>query len=242
MSDLREALRSLHGVVDARVELGNAGPVGVRVRIAPDADSRLVAEAIQQVLSEFGLRSRVAPPRRRLQPAAPPPPPDGQSESPRPVPGGIATPMAAAAPAPSLGQALGPPPGEPPAPQPAPERRATGKAPRDRPPALASLSVEEGRGEVKVTVRRADGAQAEQRARPNPQGLREAIVAAVGTLATPGAPLPRLAAVTEEEVSDRRLVTVVVEAGAGALRAGSALVEASWEFAFARAVWSALAD
>lgn len=102
--------------------------------------------------------------------------------------------------------------------------------------------MEEGRGEVKVTARRADGATAEQQARPNPEGIREAIVAAVGALASPGAPPPKLAAVSEEEVAGRRLVTVVVEGGGGALRAGSALVEAGGEFAFARAVWSALAD
>ncbi len=72
--ELAAALRSIPGVEDA--EVGNEGEhEGVRVRLTTDADPNAVAEAVRAMLADRGLRSRMAPPRVRVEPTSAPPPP-----------------------------------------------------------------------------------------------------------------------------------------------------------------------
>ncbi|MBT8199339.1 MAG: hypothetical protein KJO36_02360, partial [Acidimicrobiia bacterium] len=73
--ELAAALRSIPGVEDAEVGNEGAEHEGVRVRLTSDADPNAVAEAVRAMLADRGLRSRMAPPRVRVEPTSAPPPP-----------------------------------------------------------------------------------------------------------------------------------------------------------------------
>lgn len=79
-TELLEALLSIVGVADAELEEpSEANPLGVRVRLAEDADSAAVAEAVRAVLASHGLRGRLATPAPSEQTVPLPPsstPPD----------------------------------------------------------------------------------------------------------------------------------------------------------------------
>ena len=91
---LRAELLSVAGVASAEVDVANGSPAGVKVQLAPGADSRRVGVEVQRILAAHGLRSRFAspgdpspaaastpdagpavPPPPPLAPATPPPPP-----------------------------------------------------------------------------------------------------------------------------------------------------------------------
>lgn len=80
--ELASALRSIPGVEDAEVGDEGGDREGVRVRLAADADPNAVAEAVRAMLADRGLRSRMAPPRVRVEPTAAPPPPRPISKTP----------------------------------------------------------------------------------------------------------------------------------------------------------------
>ena len=57
--NLREELMSLDGVAGAEVDESQDSPSGVRVRLEPDADARIVGVEVQRVLASHGMRSRI---------------------------------------------------------------------------------------------------------------------------------------------------------------------------------------
>jgi len=74
-TELAAALRAIPGVEDAEIGAEEAEHEGVRVRLTSDADPNAVAEAVRAILADRGLRSRMAPPRARVEPSSAPPPP-----------------------------------------------------------------------------------------------------------------------------------------------------------------------
>ena len=59
-NSLRDELMALPGVAEAEVDASGQSPSGVRVRLAADADAKLVGVEVQRVLASHGMRSRVA--------------------------------------------------------------------------------------------------------------------------------------------------------------------------------------
>jgi len=211
--DLHTALSAIEGVERSEVDLADDGPLGVRIRLAPGADRGAVADAVQRLLEARGLRSRVAPARRRPGPETPPAPP---AEPLRPAPSAGASP----GPQPAMME-----PSEPSVPPPA----ANG---------IEAVTVSETLDEVVVSVTADGGRAAIRRARRSEQGLHEAIVAAVGELVGPGAPTAGLLGIEHSEAFPA--LTVFLEQGDGRIRVGASLVAAGNPFAFAQAVWAAL--
>lgn len=88
MIGLEERLRSVEGVADITIELGEDGLDGIRVRITEGSDEAAVLEQIRRILVAYGLRSRRRGPggERPLpaihaepeSPTAPPAPQGGQ--------------------------------------------------------------------------------------------------------------------------------------------------------------------
>lgn len=78
--DLPERLRAVPGVAEVELQGPDEAPSTVRLRLEPSADPRAVQDEVMRVLSDSGLRPRLAPPRARLQPVAPPPPPSPDEE------------------------------------------------------------------------------------------------------------------------------------------------------------------
>ena len=72
---LNDLLTDIPGVQSADVQLVDGEVRSVRIELEPDADEQAVGGAIREVLAAYGYRSRVAPPRGRVEPAEPPPPP-----------------------------------------------------------------------------------------------------------------------------------------------------------------------
>ncbi len=107
---------------------------------------------------------------------------------------------------------------------------------------LATLSVEEGRSRVVVTVRDDRGGSVDVTSGTGRPALRDAIVSATARLVDESAPLPLVVAIRRAREGGRDVITVVLDRGAGRLTVGSAFVAVGWEFAFARAVWAALVD
>ncbi len=220
---LNQALTSINGVAAAEVDIIDGGPVAVRVRMAPGADQRLVADSVQRVLEEHGLRSRVAPPRVEARPRTPPSPPGAPEpdrfEAPsRPVPAG-----------PNGDQVL--------------SHRAAVESEQAavESPAevgIASVAIQEARGSVTVQVTGTDGRTIDRRSRPTVQAVDEAIVMAVAELVEPGALPPGLVAI--ESSRDHPVLTVILEGVDGRTRTGSATVHAGRAFAVARAARRAL--
>jgi hypothetical protein len=208
---LREELLALPGVAEAEVDEADDAPSGVRVRLLPDADARAVGAEVQRVLAAHGMRSR-------LTSAA-----DGADEEAVP-----ADRFAPPAPPTAAGEPLPEPPAAPP---PDVSQAAPGIG-------LASLTVEEGPGGVRVTVTTTDGRSAAQRAESTEQALFEAVVAAVGVLAEGRAPAPLL--ITRATAGGSEAMTVILERDDGTRVAGAALTRASSPYAVARAVWAAM--
>lgn len=80
---LEERIRLVPGVASVELDL----PGRVRIRLLPEADPRTVMEGVRGVLGEWGLRTRAAPPRRKVEPVEPPPPPPSRPSPDEPRPG-----------------------------------------------------------------------------------------------------------------------------------------------------------
>ena len=211
--DLRKALSSIEGVERSEVELIDDGPLGIRIRLARDADRRAVADSVQRLLEAHGLRSRVAPDRRTPgpdRPPAPPPEPPGRGDSPGVVPGPHPAPAEPAAPQPLVIDGVG----------------------------IEAVTVSETVDGVVVSVAAGDGRTATRRARRTEQALHEALVSAVAELADPEAPPAGLRGI--EHSDDFAAMTVYLEGPDGRIRVGASVVLAGSPFAFAQAVWVAL--
>jgi hypothetical protein len=230
MTEIRAALRELSGVADAAVEFSDDHPVGVRVRLEPGADERTVAESVQHVLTSYGLRSRLAPPRSKLEPVRPPPPPT------------FIRPAAAENQLPGARPESPEPVETPPEPQDAdlPTEAPTSSGPAAESVPIAEVSVSETEHRVLVRVTDATGRWVERTARPAPSAVHEAIVVATAELVDPSGAPPGLALTEAREVSGVEVLTVVLEVGRGGLRAGSAVVGPGRYQAVASAAWAAL--
>ena len=215
-ADLHEALSAIEGVERSEVELTDVGPLAVRVQLAQGADRIAVAEAVQRLLEAHGLRSRVAPDRRKPGPDTPPAPP-------RESPGPALTP--------------GPP---PPAPVRAVVEPSIPPVPAPAPLGIESVSVSETADGVVVAVQAHGGQTATRRSRRTERALQEAIVTAVGELFDPDAPSLGLRAIEYSETFVA--LTVYLEGPDGRIRTGASLIAAGRPFALAQAVWAALRD
>ncbi|MGI9647414.1 MAG: hypothetical protein ACR2OI_02735 [Acidimicrobiia bacterium] len=263
VDDLTAALRALPGVADA--ELADDTAEGVRVRLSSEADPTDVAAAVRDVLADYGLKGKMAPPQARIEPSGPPPPPP-ESATILPGPGLVQTtiiPDQEAEPVevsisqdPAIGEAIEefirapqavsrPPMVEPPIPDPQADPPAGAGEPQDEVLAgrglLTRVRVQEDRDGVAVTVDTDDGRSITRRGRPSDAGVREAVVAAVGELSGDQSP-PVLVAIEEHSLGDHGMVTVLLQRHDGSYHVGSALIGAEKAFAIARAAWAAMSQ
>ncbi len=214
MTDLADQIRALDGVVDAEVTLDDDGPPSIQVRLAPGADQRGVAEAVQVLLSRQGLRSRVAPPRVKLEPSTPPLPPAEEG----PATPGSARPAAGRE---GLDQLFS---------------AAAGDA------GWQEVAVVERSREVEVRVT-IGGRTATVVTVPKPQAVTRALVQAVARLVQgEEAPVPELVDSADLELGGMRVIVVALDRGDGTLLVGAAPVRVGAEAAMAKAVLRALVD
>ncbi len=225
---LRQELLSLPGVAEAEVDESGDSPSGVRVKLSPDADARRVGVEVQRILAAHGLRSRVS-----------------GDEAPEPAPSPLMAvpPIAEETPASFFDEA--PPPPATPPPMPAPEPPSMPPpTPRDEVSAaspgtgLAAVRIEESRDGVTVTAVASDGRTLTERAPATAEGMIDAVIAAVGSLADGRA--PTVLGVARTQANGSEVITVVVERPDGSRGAGAAVIRASRAFAVGRATWSAL--
>ena len=261
-TSLTAALRAVPGVADAELAADTAE--GVRVRLAPEADPTDVAAAVRDVLADYGLRGRMAPPQARIEPAGPPPPPP-ESATILPGPGLLQTTLIQQEPVederpdadaeqveieePEKTEQVIDVAVDSPAPVASPVGVSTMPSPADGSDVselagkglLSQVRVQEDRAGVAVTVETDDGRSVTRRGRPSDAGVREAVVAAVGELSGDQPP-PVLAAVEEYSLGDQQLVTVLLQRHDGSFHVGSALIGAEKAFALARAAWAAMSQ
>jgi len=226
---LREELMSLDGVAGADVDESQDSPSGVRVRLEPDADARIVGVEVQRVLASHGMRSRITgdDEAESTEDADLEPPVDVTAEiTPEETPESVPEPPE-----------VPPRPLEPP-PSAVPELPDGGPPSAGIKSGLASLMVEESAEGLVVTATATDGRSLTQGSGPSEEGLFEAVVSAVGALAEGEA--PGLIAVSLSEANDTEVVTVTAARADGAVVAGAAVVKVGRAFAVARATWSAL--
>ena len=238
---LRDELMQLAGVADAEVDDGADSPTGVRVRLEPDADARLVGVEVQRVLASHGLRSRItdsgddeALAAEPLEAATEPLEAATEPTEDEPAPVAELDDTAAEAAEPV------PPDVPPPPPTPPPVAPAPGPAADAVQAGLASVGVEESADKVEVTATAGDGRIVTQPAEPTEDGLITAAVSAVGTLAD-GTP-PELVSVTPIEAEGARALALVLRRNDGSLVAGAAVVRVGIGYAAGRATWTALRE
>jgi hypothetical protein len=229
---LHDELMALQGVAEAQVDEADGAPTGVRVRLLPDADARMVGAEVQRVLAAHGMRSRLT---SGDDADATPPAPgadgaDGNTggEAPADDEATAPSPLAVGEPVPGTPSM---PPVVPPPVTASSESTAVG---------LARLRVEEGFDDVVVTAAASDGREATERCRPDEEAMFAAIARAVGSLAD-GAP-PEVLAVGRTRAAGSEAMTVLLERSGGDRAAGAALTRAGAPFAVARAVWAALRE
>ncbi|MBU1227373.1 MAG: hypothetical protein KJ698_09225 [Actinobacteria bacterium] len=254
---LREELMGLAGVADVEVDEGADSPSGVRVRLEPDADARLIGVEVQRILASHGLRSRITAqdehqpvpataPEPLIEPAPRPVPVVEAAPQPEPAPEPVPAPVPPTPPPPIVEPApfpaplIPPPPLTPPpvAPVSAPPTAPPSREPAADSPGLASISVEESRDGVSVTATATDGRTSTQHGEATEGGMYEAAVAAVGILAD-GSP-PGLISITPLDAGEAQAIAVVLERADGSKAAGAAIVKVGAAYAVGRATWSAL--
>lgn len=219
---------ALDGVAGAEVDESLDSPSGVRVRLEPDADARIVGVEVQRVLASHGMRSRITGDGVE-------PPSDTELETPAEVAATV-VPEQPAEPLP-VPPSVPPPPLEPPP-------SAIPEAPSEAPPSagiessLASLAVEESTEGVTVIAAATDGRTLTQASGPTEEGLLDAVVSAIGALADGES--PSLISVVFSDANDSEVVTVVAKRADGSTVAGAAVVRVGRPFAVARATWAAL--
>ena len=224
---LRDELMALPGVAEAEVDESGESPSGVRIRLEPDADAKMVGAEVQRVLSANGMNSRVS----GQEPVVGMSAPNGGS-------GGTVTATVAS---PTTTATDFPPPLVPPVAAMSVPALETPKGP---PPSagldadLTALRVEESAEGVAVTAFSSDGRSLSQRSGPTQPGMYEAIVSATGALAD-GRP-PLAVNVKRAEADGSEVLTVVVQRSDGSRLAGAAVVRADLAWAVARATWAAL--
>jgi F420-0:gamma-glutamyl ligase-like protein len=106
-------------------------------------------------------------------------------------------------------------------------------------PRLASVSVEEGRDGIVITVATTSGERVRQPAASTEGGVESAVVRATARLALPEAPDATVVDIEDRRVEGADIVMIVLDVD-GRLHAGSAVVAAGRAFALGRATWAAL--
>ncbi|HEX9854597.1 MAG TPA: hypothetical protein VGC47_04725 [Acidimicrobiia bacterium] len=226
VDSLRSDLLSIEGIASAELDGDDESPAGVKVRLTAGADAQVVGREVRRVLARHGMTSQM--PAADEFAAGPPPPPGA------PV---LLLPSVQTTTSDREGVTV--------------DLRSEGVA-VDRPDddesehdgaesGLASIAVEEGRNGVTVRVN-GNGRIASRRARASGTGLDEAIVSAVGEILVESSTPPLLVKALSETIEGTQIVTVLVEVGDGARRAGSAVLEGGRAYAVARAVWVALSE
>lgn len=104
---------------------------------------------------------------------------------------------------------------------------------------VASVSVEEGRDGIVVTVSASDGSVERQAAASSEGGVESAVIRASARLARPGAPEAIVVDVDDRRIEGVDIVMIVLDLD-GEMVAGSAVVGAGRSFALGRATWAAL--
>lgn len=104
---------------------------------------------------------------------------------------------------------------------------------------LVSVSISHDGDVVGIHVRASDGRSATERCVRGRSTIRDALLRAVNRLADPGGPHSVLRGIRVGEIEGAKFLLVLLTT-AGGDRIGSALVDTTWEIAFARAVWAAL--
>lgn len=209
---LNDLLTDIPGVQAADVQLVDGEVRSVRVELEPGADEQQVGGAIREVLAAYGYRSRVAPPRGKVEPLEPPPPPGPEMEPTGDEPD-EAEPVAET----GGGSALE-----------APEQeRAGGEA-------IRAVEVVETLSGIRVAVEGSDGTVVSRYAARD--HTAEAVVDAVAELAG----CSTAVRVLDVERREDGAVLVVVEFGDGRRAAGAALRRSGWNYAVAEAAWRAL--
>ena len=225
MTVLYDELVAIDGVADAQVEIVEGGPPSVRLQVQPGADRRMVGESVQQILSQHGLRSRLAPEHTDLELSdAPTPPPTETGNGSNPDAETLEPDSESADLFTDDQDGL--------------EDETSDQHVRR----LNSVAVEEERRRVVVTVRDNQDRSAQAIGHSGRRALRDAIVAAVAELVGDGSAVPSVVAIHRTAENSRDIVTVVLGRGAGDLMVGSAFVTVGWEFAFGRAVWAAISN
>jgi hypothetical protein len=104
---------------------------------------------------------------------------------------------------------------------------------------LRSVSVEEGRDGIVVTVAATDDAEVRQAAASTEGGVESAVVRATARLARPDGPDAIVVDIEDRRVEGIDIVMIVLDID-GSMLAGSAVVGAGRAFALGRATWAAL--
>lgn len=217
---LNDLLTDIPGVLSADVQLVDGEVRSVRVELEPEADEQAVGGAIREVLAAYGYRSRVAPPRGKVEPEEPPPPPSpDQSLSEQSA--GRPSPEEAA---PRGVDAIS---------SEEPAWADTGAA-RPGEQSVTSVTVTETPTGTRVAVEGVDGAVVTRHA--SRDRISEAIVEAVADLVG----CQTAVQVVDLDRRDDGAVLVVVEFGDGRRAAGAALRRSGWQYAVAEAAWQAL--
>lgn len=261
--DLAAALRSIPGVQDAEIGDEVTEHEGVRVRLTSDADPNAVAQAVRAILADRGLRSRMAPPRTRVEPPSAPPPPMPVRGFPSPSPESVdeSEPEDAEGEGPEVARRVPAPEIDPDADKGIDERAHEDVAPAGgaaqelksappEPPAalhrplggIASLRLEEDRFGVTITAVAQDGTAAVRKSRANEDAIHRGVVAAVSALFDPQAPAPAVVAIEESLLGGEEIVTVVLDDSESNRLVGASVVGAERAFAIARATFAAFAD
>jgi hypothetical protein len=257
---LQDDLIQIPGVEGADVEGSGDTPAGLRIRIAEGADQQAVGGAIRRVLTAHGLGTDTHLPGEPSENAegdsevdsanveqvtaeAPVDPPvieevDIESE---PIVSTVAIMEDDVAPevvditedaidvVPQVDAE--PEVFEPQEPEPPHEANAVAR--------LRSVSVEEGRDGIVVTVAATDDAEVRQAAASTEGGVESAVVRATAQLARPDSPDVIVVDIEDRRVEGIDIVMIVLDID-GSMLAGSAVVGAGRAFALGRATWAAL--
>ena len=210
LTDVQEALKAVDGVAEAVVEESDGSPVGVRVELEIGADERVVASSVQDILSSHGLRSRLAPPRSRLEPLGPPPPP-------------TVLPIRPAA--------------DPHIREEATTATEPSGPPLD---GIDQIVLRQHESTVSVVVSDAGGNSIELVSRGNDEAVTQTIVEAVARLVNPQGPSPGVVLAESRQAAGIEVVTLVLDLGGGISAAAAEIVSSGNELAVAKAAWKAL--
>jgi hypothetical protein len=237
---LRDDLLSLPGVERADLDGGETNPFGIRVRLAPGADSAVLGEEIRRVLAAHGLRSEVVGVRSGAAPIGAHPSAAPLRDT-RPVVAIDEMPASDGASEHEAADRSEPVIviDEPPVPREDPHQERTGGR-GGSPTGLDAVAVVEDREGITITASGAGGTASARAATTARPAVDQAVVSAVARLVGVVA-VPLIRSIDEREIGDTAVATVVIDEG-GERLVGSAVVEGGWAYALGRAAWAAFSS